>query len=446
MPAPDPRERQRTGRPRPPRIRSAESAYFFRHDILRDAAYQLQMPTDRLRLHAFALVAMEEAAGGRPEEPPPLLTAGRAPLAPHATDPWSLELAHHALLAGPGFDAPHRLYLRRAAEHLMRLHRNDAAVDTWKRLAGLLEGAQRGEALRRASEAARLGGRPALALELAAAALAIAQESRSVPLEALVNGVYAGIHAECGRLVESERFAARSLELHRALGNRLEIGTSIANLAVPLLHTGRQPEAERLLEEALAIHRDLGNKMPEAIMCANLAAIHSDTGRLESAEALLRHSIALCVSIHDRRNEGVLLGTFAVFLHRSGRLEECARACEAALGIHRECGNRRSEALALATLAGVNISGGKLEQGVSLFHQAVELHRDVGNTRGEAMALCYAAVSLARLGRENEAGQAWRLGMELTRRFGHPVEIETALDTMRKACAAGGIPPFPDEP
>ena len=40
---------------------SAESAYLFRHALLREAAYQLQLPTDRARLHALALA---RAGGG----------------------------------------------------------------------------------------------------------------------------------------------------------------------------------------------------------------------------------------------------------------------------------------------------------------------------------------------------------------------------------------------
>ncbi|MBI2920950.1 MAG: hypothetical protein HYY18_07685 [Planctomycetes bacterium] len=48
---------------------NAERAYLFRHALLRDAAYQLQLPRDRERLHALALEAIEALAGG-PGDPP----------------------------------------------------------------------------------------------------------------------------------------------------------------------------------------------------------------------------------------------------------------------------------------------------------------------------------------------------------------------------------------
>ncbi len=42
---------------------NAERVYLFRHAVLRDAAYQLQLPGDRMRLHALALGAIEELLG-----------------------------------------------------------------------------------------------------------------------------------------------------------------------------------------------------------------------------------------------------------------------------------------------------------------------------------------------------------------------------------------------
>lgn len=44
----------------------AEAAYLFRHALLRDAAYQLQLPTRRARLHRLAFGLIEDLWGGRP--------------------------------------------------------------------------------------------------------------------------------------------------------------------------------------------------------------------------------------------------------------------------------------------------------------------------------------------------------------------------------------------
>ena len=152
----------------------AEMAYLFRHALLRDAAYQLQLPGDRARLHALAFAAIEELAGGRAPEPAPLDAAEPVPFQPHSTDPFSEELAGHARVASPegaAWLATRRLYLCRAAQHAEGDFHPGAAERLWREFADLVEGAEKGEALRRASVAADNAGRSGSAEILATQAL-----------------------------------------------------------------------------------------------------------------------------------------------------------------------------------------------------------------------------------------------------------------------------------
>ncbi|MCC6466217.1 MAG: hypothetical protein IT463_12830 [Planctomycetes bacterium] len=74
----------------------AELAYLFRHALLRDAAYQVQMPSDRARLHELAFYLIEDVFGGRAPEPPPLDAIDPPKMQPHPTDAVAEEPAWHA--------------------------------------------------------------------------------------------------------------------------------------------------------------------------------------------------------------------------------------------------------------------------------------------------------------------------------------------------------------
>ncbi|NUN50659.1 MAG: hypothetical protein HUU15_17750, partial [Candidatus Brocadiae bacterium] len=50
-----------------------ESAYLFRHALARDAAYHLQLPGERARLHGLAFAVIESACGGRAPAAPALV-------------------------------------------------------------------------------------------------------------------------------------------------------------------------------------------------------------------------------------------------------------------------------------------------------------------------------------------------------------------------------------
>ncbi|NUN49567.1 MAG: hypothetical protein HUU15_12135, partial [Candidatus Brocadiae bacterium] len=78
---------------------NAEVAYLFRHVLLREAAYQLQLPGDRARLHGLALETIEALSGGRPPAHFAEDADGRPVAEDHPTDPFALDLAEHARLA-----------------------------------------------------------------------------------------------------------------------------------------------------------------------------------------------------------------------------------------------------------------------------------------------------------------------------------------------------------
>jgi hypothetical protein len=106
----------------------AEQAYLFRHALLRDTAYQLQVPADRHRLHALALEVLEQllAVPGHELE----------------LDSAAAELAVHARLARGGVADAHlqqreATHLRRAARFASQRYMNHEAAAHWLTLANL---------------------------------------------------------------------------------------------------------------------------------------------------------------------------------------------------------------------------------------------------------------------------------------------------------------------
>ncbi|MCC6738955.1 MAG: hypothetical protein IT452_07900 [Planctomycetia bacterium] len=111
----------------------------FRHAVLRDAAYQLQLPRDRARAHALAFEAIEELCGGRPGDAP-LDSTSHSSFCAHPTDPFAEGLAGHALLgtaARPDLGALEVTYLARAAAVAERSFRQADAARLWLRVAEL---------------------------------------------------------------------------------------------------------------------------------------------------------------------------------------------------------------------------------------------------------------------------------------------------------------------
>jgi hypothetical protein len=91
---------------------SSSLSYLFRHALLRESVYRIQLPGERARLHAHAFVALRVATGDGPPAMPSL--AGRIPEA-------------RRLLAKAAAIAPAGTVWRRGARLLRRVGANGEA-------------------------------------------------------------------------------------------------------------------------------------------------------------------------------------------------------------------------------------------------------------------------------------------------------------------------------
>lgn len=357
---------------------SAESAYVFRHALLRDAAYQLQLPGTRTRLHGLALSCMEAAFGGRPE---PAAPAGGEPHAPHASDPFARELAGHARLSG----APAGLvkgYLCRAAEHAEAAFRMREAEELWVEVAATGEGPGGAEALRRAAVAAYEDGRNGAAELRYRDALGAARRCGDRGIEGFVVGGLAALLRECGRPDDAASLFREALDLHGDRGTVAEGGCR-SNFGDLLLDAGRMAEAKEQFERSLAIFRRSGGARHVAAGISSLAVLAARTGRLEEAERGFREALALAKSAGDRRREAQSLGNLGSVLLQLRRPAEAEAAISRARELHRAMGSRRNEAHALGNLGILRAQARELAAAAQRLEEAVRICREVGDRVAE---------------------------------------------------------------
>jgi len=399
---------------------SAETAYLFRHALLRDAAYQLQLPGDRARLHGLAFALIEDLFGGRPPELRLLAAGEEAPFAPHATDAFGRELAAHARLSQSGEAGREaaRLYLLRAALAGERDFQPDTASAAWEELSALVPGAEPGDFLRRAGANVFEAGRIGRAEALLERALAIQRKSGNARGEAWVMGNLAAVHAGSGRLGPAEAEYERAIRMHRAAGNSRVAGVTLGNLGELLRQAGRTQEAELRCREALEIHRREGRDKSLGMALGNLGIVCMQTGRVEEAERCYEEALALLRRAGERRMEGVVLGNRAMLLAQRGRADESRLQQEQALALHRETGNRRFEGIALGTIARNLRSQGAFDEAEPMFRRAIEVLRDVGDVRSEGIITSNFGILWQKKERWDEAERCLQRALALSRQAG----------------------------
>jgi tetratricopeptide (TPR) repeat protein len=368
------------------RTSSAEGAYLFRHSLLRDAAYQLQMPGDRARLHKLVLEILEEMAGGRPPLPDLLLER----IEPHPIDPFSPELVEHirhcdqAQFSGDVL----RVYLARAAAHAERNFQNTAAIGFLNELAKMDgDDAWQSQCTFRAAEIADRAGLTAVAQSLAYQSLEMANRTNRIELQRRSHRLCAWL---CQNLNEPEK-----AELHFSRLRDLRIGKSASLEAVSELCTEAAfarsiadlPRCESLARSALEFAAVVNS--PKALSMAHgvMGNLKSDQQKYAEAEQHHRRSIELKRQLGLTRSLAISFGNLGNVLESTKHLVDAGKAYSDSLQIFQEIGDQMSEAIAISRLGTNRLELGDLAGAEQLLSVAITRLSDLGNFRFAAVAL-----------------------------------------------------------
>ncbi|MCZ7607859.1 MAG: hypothetical protein M5U25_17705 [Planctomycetota bacterium] len=350
---------------------SAELAYLFRHALLRDAAYDLQPPTERGRLHALALDVIEQLFIGREAE----------------LDALAFELARHAELAGRADRECH--WLERAAAHAHGLWRGAEAAELFERLAKHpAAGPQaRSRGLRGAGKSLLDIGRLQPALELLQRA---AHEAPDVEAELDALRPLAYAFRNLGRHEESLAVSRRNAELSRAQGDR-DLALALDSVATALTGLERIAEALPVAQEAIRHAEACGVPRVLGGLKANLGVLLGRIGDDAQAVQALRESLAILETTGDRRAMAAARRNLADRMRALGDHQGAIPECETALAEMRALGDRRGEGMALMTLGGAWKDAGRPQEGLRALEQSAELLLESGDLRAAAVALANTA-------------------------------------------------------
>ncbi len=320
----------------------SEIRYLFKHALLRDAAYDMQLRARLRDLHALALESFE--------------TLYAADLAPHYA-----ALAYHA--EGSENQDKQREYYRLAGDAARMAYQNVTALDYYARLLPLLTtpGEQIDLQLNWGGVLELLGQweqaenhyQAALALAqsspqsgeqevLQARCLFVMGRSRrwrgdfSMALERLQQAQAASARQgnrgeQCRMLIElgsilgskgdyaaAHQHLDESLVLARELNDNPLTANALNSLGILILQQADYPTARALFEESLVLGRKMGAKRHVALTLGNLGIITFQQGDYAAARLMLEDALVLQREIGDIMNVAVSLGNIGVATYHLG--------------------------------------------------------------------------------------------------------------------------------
>jgi class 3 adenylate cyclase/tetratricopeptide (TPR) repeat protein len=359
--------------PHEPSSFSDEHEFSFRHNLIRDGAYESLPKALRADKHAGVARWAEQRAGDRADEISELIGT-------------------HLLEA--------LRYLEELGETGERRTALERSAFRWTAAAGGRASAlwQRAEASRWYRQAERLADE----LDLPAA-------ERAPLIRPHVDASWA-----TDPIAETERVIRRGMLTYGSIDDRVGVGWANARLVVPMLLEARHDEAEQAGRTAIATLEPLGEREELADALHRLGWYLWRRGRTDEAEPLIRRAVEMSVRVDAPLVTSESMNTLAVCLAQRGDADEAIAAIEDAYRMAKQIGDFSSLMRCYNNLPSiVSDFAGDYGRAESILREGLELARRAGSINHMGWLTGSIGDVLWQLGRLEEAEALQRKAVEL---------------------------------
>ena len=343
-----------------------EISYIFRHALLRDAAYNMQLRARQQELHRVAVEAFE--------------TLYQDQLVPHYS-----KIAYHSDRAGL-LDKAKKFYIL-AGEEAARAYQNSQAIDSYTHALALssIENIQERFDLLLARTALyrTTGDRAGQEQDLATLEL-LAEKQQNDRNRVIVTLRQVDFAFDMGEFQEAQLLAQSAIELAESV-QALDAAThAYRTLPLSLARLGQYAEAIQIAQTGLKLTQQVGDRASEGQIFNALGLITLEQKESDQARIYFEKSKVIAKKTGNRRLEAQVLNNMGLIsgLHEND-YTAAGKYYEKMLEIVQEIGSRIGECYALGNLGWTMSMQGDFAQARSYFLQALTIARETGDRSQE---------------------------------------------------------------
>ena len=187
------------------------------------------------------------------------------------------------------------------------------------------------------------------------------------------------IYMNQGRYDEGIRRLEEQIDIAERRQNKQALTILYTNLGIIYLEKGSLDSALLCLEKGLALSEELGNKLFTTICIGSIGSVWEKKGDFNKAMEMFERDLALCQELGDKQGLAIAHGLIGELLSRMGEFERSTIYVEKALALSQELNYKKGIAKALNTLGDNWLYQGNLERALQYYGEAIEQARSMGN-------------------------------------------------------------------
>jgi len=387
-----------------------ELRYIFRHSLLREAAYDMQLRTRLRELHQLIAEAIEQLYPNSEERYVDLAFHYDEAEDERKTNKYLEKAARYAQRNFQNRQALQfydklinnilekekahkkiiRLLLRKGSVHELVGQWEESEKDyrmALKRAKDLNDSLLVGRANRRLGQLRMLRGDYVEAkkhLDVATSFFDIAQDQVGT---AKTYGNLGTLFFRQGNYESAKSWFAKAIESNRTNGRESENAAIVANLGLIYMNQGHYDEGIRWLEEQLDLAQRANDKQGLTTLYTNLGIINLEKGSLDSALLCLERGLALSEELGNKLFMTICIGSIGSVWEKKGDYTKAMENFERDLQLVRELGDKQGLSIACGLIGDLLSIMGDFDKAVSYLEQNLALSRDLNYKKGITKAL-----------------------------------------------------------
>lgn len=182
-----------------------------------------------------------------------------------------------------------------------------------------------------------------------------------------------------GKHNEGIRWQRDQLEICEKNGDKQGMATLYTNMGIVLLEKGDYNQALDCFQNGLKLCEELGNKQLTSIAMGCMGSVYQRKGDYEHAMKLFREDLKITEELGDKQGISIALGLIGNLLNIQGKFEEAKDFLEKNLALTTELGYQKGMAKAVNTLGDIYYNQGKYKEAIDCYDQAINIARSINH-------------------------------------------------------------------
>ncbi len=390
-----------------------ELRYIFRHSLLREAAYSMQLRTRLQWLHQMIAEAIEGLYSEKLEE-------------------RYVDLAFHYDQAGV-FDKTCE-YLLKAADHARNNYQNQQALDYYERLLKKLgrqkDTADQIRAHLKKGKVLELIGKWDECEQAYERALKLAKQSRDVLLLGQANNSLGHLLMLKGDYTRAMRYLQTAAGLFESIDDRAGKAKAYGNLGNLYFRQGEYNEAKEYFVQSISIGHDAIDPTTNAQVAANLGLTFMNQGNYDEGIRCQQAQLEICERHNDKQGMATLYTNIGIVFFEKGDYDPALEAYQKGLNLSEELGNKMLTSIAIGCIGSIYERKGDYQRAMENFQHDLALCEELGDKQGTAIALGLIGELHSIEGRFHKAIEYLQKNLMLCEELGYQKGIAKAVNTL----------------